>query len=99
MLAYDFDRDAPAITATSAEFPESAMGFMVPPGLNGDGFEAFRQAGGKMLIYHGLSDPVFSATDTVNWYQNLPNAQKFSRLYLIPGMPHGHAPAAPDDLD
>lgn len=62
-------------------------------------FADFRTAGGKMIVYHGLSDPVFSAKATVDWFRDAPQADSFARLYLVPGMPHGHAPGAPDDVD
>lgn len=99
LLAYDFDEDPALLRATTPDFPESSLDFMVPPGLYEDGFEAFRQAGGKMIVYHGLSDPVFSAKDTVDWFDGLPNREAFARLFLVPAMPHGHSAASPDDFD
>jgi hypothetical protein len=55
----------------------------------------FANRGGKMLFYHGLSDPIFSALDTVDYYNRLVEAnggadavQRWSRLFLIPGMGH-----------
>ena len=55
----------------------------------------FVSRGGKMLLYHGVSDPTFSALDTVDYYQRLaaangsPDAvQRWSRLFLVPGMGH-----------
>lgn len=96
LLSYDFDADPLLQGATTDDFPESALDAMVPPDMD---FAAFREAGGKMIVYHGLSDPVFSAADTVAWFRNAANADSFARLYLVPGMPHGHAPGAPDDFD
>lgn len=55
----------------------------------------FASRGGKMIFYHGMSDPVFSALDTVDYYKRLaePNGgadavQRWSRLFLVPGMAH-----------
>jgi feruloyl esterase len=55
----------------------------------------FVNRGGKMLLYHGLSDPTFSALDTVDYYNRLAGAnggadavQQWSRLLLVPGMGH-----------
>jgi feruloyl esterase len=54
----------------------------------------FTAHGGKLIFYHGLSDPWFSALDTVEYYQNLaPNnapgpITDWSRLFLVPGMGH-----------
>lgn len=32
---------------------------------------AFKQHGGKMIPYHGTSDPVLSFNDTRNWYEGV----------------------------
>ena len=96
LLAYDFDHDPTAIATTTDTFPESGLDAMLPPDLD---FTDFRAAGGKMIVFHGLSDPVFSAKDTVNWFRDTPRADSYARLYLVPNMPHGHSPAAPDDFD
>ena len=56
---------------------------------------AFKARGGKMLIVHGLSDPIFSANDSIDYYEKLAaanggvaQAKGFARLYLVPGMNH-----------
>ena len=50
---------------------------------------------GKLIFYHGVSDPWFSAFDTVDYYNQLirdnGEAEKvrlWSRLFLVPGMGH-----------
>jgi feruloyl esterase len=55
----------------------------------------FVNRGGKMIFYHGMSDPTFSALDTVDYYNRLadPNGgadavRRWSRLFLVPGMGH-----------
>jgi feruloyl esterase len=55
----------------------------------------FADRGGKMLFYHGVSDPTFSALDTVDYFRRLGDAnggaeavQRWSRLFLVPGMGH-----------
>ncbi len=55
----------------------------------------FEKRGGKMLFYHGVSDPTFSAFDTIDYYNRLGVAhggadavRRWSRLFLIPGMVH-----------
>jgi hypothetical protein len=57
--------------------------------------------GGKTIFYHGLSDPWFSALDTVEYYDRLgvdsggrEALDKSSRLYLVPGMGHCSSGAA-----
>lgn len=89
---------AAATYATDATYTESAQSFMVPP--NATRLDAMRRNRGKMLVYHGVSDPIFSANDTANWYSNLNHSsQEAVRLYLVPGMNHcGDGPAA-DQFD
>lgn len=55
----------------------------------------FSSRGGKLLFYHGVSDPWFSAVDTVGYYERMARANggaaqtaNFSRLFLAPGMGH-----------
>ena len=56
---------------------------------------SFSSHGGKLLFYHGLSDPWFSAKDTIDYYQRMTAANggsskvtDWSRLFLSPGMGH-----------
>lgn len=63
---------------------------------------AFRNRGGKMLIVHGTSDPIFSANDSIDYYERLGAAnggaastKDFARLYLVPGMNHCSASGGP----
>jgi feruloyl esterase len=54
----------------------------------------FRGHGGKLIFAHGLSDPWFSAKESVRYYEELgrENAETpvadWSRLFLVPGMGH-----------
>jgi hypothetical protein len=59
---------------------------------------AFRDAGGKMLLYHGLADVLIMPQGSVNYYERVVNGigslkqvQEFYRFFLIPGMTHGLA--------
>jgi hypothetical protein len=87
---FDFDRDAPKIFQTSGIYTQSSMEFMTA--LSTD-LSAFKKHGGKMILYHGNSDGVFSSHDTINWYEAMDermngNAESFVRLFLVPGMGH-----------
>lgn len=64
-------------------------------------FSTFSQRGGKLIIIHGTSDPVFSAQDTVDWYKKVQsyNPENFSRLFLVPGMNHCGGGNALNDMD
>lgn len=104
LLTYDFDKDAPKIFASDATFTESAVQFMIPPGSDNPDLKVFKEAGHKMIVFHGNADPVFSVVDTVNWYKKLDQnnggkASDFARLYRIPGMPHGAGGPSFDDFD
>jgi hypothetical protein len=56
--------------------------------------------GGKLLFYHGVSDPWFSALDTIEYYEKLAvnggaaPLDDWSRLFLVPGMGHCSGGAA-----
>lgn len=62
--------------------------------------------GGKLLFFHGDSDPWFSPLDTLGYYQSLAatngGAEKvaeWSRIYLVPGMRHCGGGPALDQFD
>jgi hypothetical protein len=66
----------------------------------------FSGRGGKLLFYHGVSDPWFSANDTIQYYEKLGAAnggaqqvQGWSRLFLSPGMGHCAGGQALDNFD
>jgi hypothetical protein len=55
----------------------------------------FSGHGGKLIFFHGVSDPWFSAQETVRYYEQLAQANGgleavsgWSRLFLVPGMSH-----------
>ena len=90
VLGFDFDRDTPAIFATTGPYTESAYDFMTAASTD---LAAFEARGGKLLVYHGASDGVFSVNDTIRWYQEVERANDghaaaFARLFVVPGMGH-----------
>lgn len=104
LLAFNFDKDASKIYATNKQFTESAMTLMTPPDVVKPKLTEFKLYGGKMMVFHGNSDPVFSVKDTVRWYDFLDfglagNAQDFVKFYRIPGMPHGQGGVSADQFD
>ena len=54
----------------------------------------FKNAGGKLILYHGWSDPDIAPLSTINYYENVTakmgdrTARQFVRLYMVPGMQH-----------
>ncbi len=102
LLDYNFDTDAPKIYASDATFKESSVQFMTPPYATS--LSAFKAKGGKMIVYHGNSDPVFSVNDTINWYEGLDKthggqAASFTRLFTIPGLNHCQGGPATEQFD
>ena len=67
----------------------------------------FSEHGGKLIFYHGTSDPWFSFLDTLDYYKRLgrdnggmDQVQTWSRFFLVPGMSHCMGGAATlDDFD
>jgi acetyl esterase/lipase len=89
-LRFNMDTDAPKIFQKTSVFDQSAMDFMTPP--DATHLAALKSRGGKMIVYHGTGDPVFSPNDTMAWYDAVSAADKsapdYTRLFLVPGMNH-----------
>jgi hypothetical protein len=100
LMAFDFDRDAPKIYATNAQFPRSAWTDIASRSTD---LKAFQAHGGKLVIYQGAADPVFSLQDTVRWFEDLQRrgngARDFARLFAVPGMSHCSGGPATDQFD
>jgi len=101
---FNFDTDAPKIFATDEVFTESAMDFMTPPDAGDPTLADFQAEGGKLLIYQGQSDAVFSVNDITRWYEHLAannggDAGSFARLFVVPGMNHCADGQATDQFD
>ena len=80
------------------------MDFMTPPEVDDPRLAAFREAGRKMIIYHGQADPVLSINDTIRWYERLDanangRADDSVRVFAVPGMTHCEAGLALDKFD
>jgi hypothetical protein len=98
VLGFNMDTDAPKIFARSAPFTDSAMQFM---GTSSTDYAAFRKSGGKLIVYSGQADPVFSSKYHIRWYDRLVDetgslrkTQDFARLFVVAGMNHcGGGPA------
>jgi feruloyl esterase len=101
LLGVDFERDAAKLYATSGEFTEAAWDFMMASSTD---LSAFKNHGGKLLIVHGVSDPVFSINDTISWWNDVNRANNgaaadFTRLFAVPGMNHCAGGPATDQFD
>ena len=101
-LNFDIEQEAPKIFATDKLYNESAMSFMSPP--NATRMDALRERGGKILVVHGTSDPIFSIDDTAAWFRALDahhggKANTFARFFPVPGMGHSRGGPATDQFD
>jgi len=101
LLNYDFDRDAPSIYATTAEYPRSGWEDVNARSPDLDGFQ---KHGGKLIVYQGTSDGVFSINDTINWWTEVDarmngQAADTVRLFPVPGMGHCMGGPATDQFN
>ncbi|SHN19568.1 tannase/feruloyl esterase family alpha/beta hydrolase [Cryptosporangium aurantiacum] len=69
-----------------------------------DDFDAFQARGGKMVIWHGVSDNGISLADNLRQYQQLAQheggyaaAQKSTRFFTVPGLLHCAGGPGPQD--
>jgi pimeloyl-ACP methyl ester carboxylesterase len=101
----DIEDGFKAIYATDANFPASADATISLPGKdNPVQLAALRGRGAKMLLYHGVSDAIFSADDTVALMQRIDRtaqgqANGFVRYFPVPGMAHCSGGPATDQFD
>ncbi|MEO6341380.1 MAG: tannase/feruloyl esterase family alpha/beta hydrolase, partial [Caulobacteraceae bacterium] len=82
-------------------FNESSVDFMHADATD---LSRFTSRGGKLLIYHGVSDPVFSINDTIAWLKAVNaraggGASRFVRLFAVPGMNHGGGGPSTDQIE
>ncbi len=90
--AFDFDKAAD-LTAETGAINDPTSTFLT----------SFVGHGGRLLIYQGVSDPVFSANDIIGWYDRLATdagpPEPWARLFLVPGMNHCQGGPATDRFD
>lgn len=79
---------------TSAEFNSLLKAAAEYDATNAD-LSAFRNHGGRLILWHGLADPSIPSLGTVDYYQalvkqmgGLSATQQFARLFLFPGVFH-----------
>lgn len=95
---FDVDREAASLRADRL----GRTGDSLLPNLS-----TFQDSGSKLLFFHGMADPWFSANDTRLYYEGLSDynggrsaVRSFSRLFLVPDMGHcSGGEAALDNFD
>lgn len=96
LLAYDLDDYITKLFATTPEFPVNSVTQLE---VDSPDRSAFKQRGGKLIIWQPQSGGPFSPLAMVDWYQklnafeggnasNYKKAQDFVRLYMMPGAHH-----------
>lgn len=103
--AFVFDSDIDVLTARTEEttelYTESAMSFMAPP--SPENMTTLKNRGAKIMVYHGVSDQIFSVNDTQAWFEALEKTtgdrDQFARFYPVPGMGHCSGGPAADQFD
>jgi len=91
-----------SVAATNGTYTESALSFMLPPAPTN--LAKLKNRGAKMMVYHGVSDAIFSSDDTTAWYDgvaknNSGDASNFARYYRVPGMGHCSGGPSTDQFD
>ncbi len=61
----------------------------------------FAARGGKMVVFQGAADPIFSAEDITRWYDQATEdtGADFAQLFVVPGMTHCGGGPAFEDFD
>ena len=90
-----------ALANTTDTYRESSWEFMRADSTD---LAAFKARGGKLIIAQGVSDPVFSIIDTLDWWKDLDvvnggRASEFVRLFAVPGMNHCAGGPSTDQFD
>lgn len=92
---FDWDRDAETFIDAVGPYLDAT---------NTD-ITSFRQRGGKLLLYHGGSDPLASPANTVNFFTkaggegDAKTGRADALLFVLPGMDHCQGGLGPDHFD
>lgn len=92
---FDFDHDPARVAASAAA--NDAISTL---------YSSFTAHGGRMLMYRGYGDPVFSAPNLIGYYDSLARdnggpekLRDWARLFMVPGMTHCGGGQSLDDFD
>jgi feruloyl esterase len=101
-LTTPIDAMLASVAATNGTYTESALSFMLP--VQPTNLARLKNRGAKVMVYHGVSDAIFSVDDTTAWYEGLRtanggDASNFARLFRVPGMAHCAGGPSTDQFD
>jgi feruloyl esterase len=93
---FDFDKDV-----VKGDQPENLIMNATNPDM-----QAFFSRGGKLIMYHGWSDPLVPPVNTIKYYDQVvahmggaAKASEHVRLFMAPGMGHCAGGEGPDRFD
>ena len=100
-LNYNFDTDPQKLYVASGIYKKSAAELFFTDETD---LSKFRDRGGKLMMYQGGSDSAISTNDILNWYKAMDKkmdsqANKFARMFVVPGMNHCRGGPATDHFD
>jgi hypothetical protein len=101
-LSTPIDAMLASVAATNGTYAEPALSFMLP--VQPTNLARLKSRGAKVMVYHGVSDAIFSVNDTTAWYEGLRtanggDASNFARLFRVPGMAHCAGGPSTDQFD
>jgi len=101
-LTGNIDAMLASIAATNTTYTEAALSFMLPP--TPTNLSTLKNRGAKIMVYHGVSDTIFSSDDTTSWYEGVAknndgDASNFARFFRVPGMNHCSGGPSTDQFD
>ncbi|WP_348267406.1 tannase/feruloyl esterase family alpha/beta hydrolase [Edaphobacter paludis] len=93
-LHFNYDTDMKTMLAKTSRSMDA-----VNPDLR-----PLRRRGGKLILYHGWSDPDISPLNTINYYNQVEatvgrDTPQFVRLFMVPGMNHCAGGPGPNHFD
>lgn len=103
-LAQDPEFDWTTVTHAGYErlWEQSAEQYGIVIGTDNPDLTAFRDRGGKAIVWHGWTDPLITAHGTVDYYERVLDAmdgdrrtRDFIRLFMAPGVNHCAGGAGP----
>jgi feruloyl esterase len=106
-----FDDPRPNLTYKDVKFTAAYFDKIMQPNegmydATDPDLSAFKKAGGKLILWHGLGDQHIPAVGTMAYYKAVTKAmggtaatEDFARLFLLPGVAHCGGGQGPDSFD
>lgn len=92
---FNYDTDPPKLATLAAQYNSD----------NPD-MSAFRDRGGKLMLWHGFADPLITPLATIDYYEaglsamgGLEAVQQWYRFFLLPGVYHCSGGPGPGQVD